>query len=92
MFLFHLPPLYIHSPALLAQAKPALDAFASLFPFVPVETASSSGGKRKAHFWSDITGGDGTTGGETSGGAGEASSGDTTSKAAKGTAAALAVS
>mmetsp|Transcript_46476 Transcript_46476/g.104994 ORF Transcript_46476/g.104994 Transcript_46476/m.104994 type:complete len:749 (+) Transcript_46476:235-2481(+) len=44
------------SPALAAQAQPALGAFAALFKMTPVE---DSGGKAKRkHFWSDIAGAD----------------------------------
>lgn len=40
------------SPAVTAHARPALELFAELFKFSPVEAK----GKRKAHFWSDIAG------------------------------------
>jgi hypothetical protein len=57
--------LKIPSPAVMAHARPALEAFAALFPVLPVEAAK---GKRKAHFWSDIAGPSGAANGDSVGG------------------------
>ena len=41
------------SPAVLAAARPSLDAFAALFKFTATDEAA---GRKRKHFWSDIAG------------------------------------